>query len=93
MGRGLKALEDAVGQKRFQGTSEGFVLTHEGAAVLSHGEHIEEEALAFERELRGQDQQLDRTLRLLCSDWFGVHVLARSLPNLPPCSRMSWSSY
>jgi DNA-binding transcriptional LysR family regulator len=70
MGRRLKALADAVGQKRFQGTSEGFVLTDEGAAVLSHAEHIEEEALAFERELRGL------TLRLSCSDWFGVHVLA-----------------
>jgi DNA-binding transcriptional LysR family regulator len=76
MGRRLKALADAVGQKHFQGTSEGFVLTDEGAAVLSHAEHIEEEALAFERELRGQDQQLDGTLRLSCSDWFGVHVLA-----------------
>lgn len=76
MGRRLKALEDAVGQKLFQRTREGFVLTDEGAAVLSHAEHIEEEALAFERHLRGQDQRLDGTLRLSCSDWFGLHVLS-----------------
>jgi DNA-binding transcriptional LysR family regulator len=76
MGRRLKALEDAVGQKLFQRTREGFVLTDEGAAVLSHAEHIEEEALAFERRLRGHDQGLDGTLRLSCSDWFGLHVLA-----------------
>jgi DNA-binding transcriptional LysR family regulator len=52
------------------------VLTDEGAAVLWHGQHIEEEALAFERRLRGQDQRLDGTLRLSCSDWFCVHMLA-----------------
>jgi len=75
MGRRLKALEDAVGQKLFQRTREGFVLTDEGAAVLSHAEQIEEEALAFERRLRGHDQGLDGTLRLSCSDWFGLHVL------------------
>lgn len=76
MGRRLKALEDAVGQKLFQRTREGFVLTDEGAAVLSHAEHIEEEALAFERRLRGHDQRLDGTLRLSCSDWFGLHILS-----------------
>ncbi len=76
MGRRLQALENAVGQKLFQRTSEGFVLTDEGAAVLSHAEHIEEEALAFQRRLRGHDQRLDGTLRLSCSDWFGVHMLA-----------------
>lgn len=75
MGRRLKALEDAVGQKLFQRTRDGFVLTDEGAAVLSHAEQIEEEALAFERRLRGDDQGLDGTLRLSCSDWFGLHVL------------------
>jgi DNA-binding transcriptional LysR family regulator len=52
------------------------VLTDEGAAVLWHAQHIEEEALAFERRLRGQDQGLDGTLRLSCSDWFCVHMLA-----------------
>jgi DNA-binding transcriptional LysR family regulator len=76
MGRRLKALEDAIGHKLFQRTREGFVLTDEGAAVLSHAEQIEEEALAFERRLRGHDQGLDGTLRLSCSDWFGLHVLA-----------------
>jgi DNA-binding transcriptional LysR family regulator len=75
MGRRLKALEDAVGQKLFQRTRDGFVLTDEGTAVLSHAEQIEEEALAFERRLRGHDQGLDGTLRLSCSDWFGLHVL------------------
>jgi DNA-binding transcriptional LysR family regulator len=76
MGRRLKALEQAVGQKLFQRTSDGFVLTEEGAAVLSHAEQIEQEAQAFERRLRGHDQGLDGSLRLSCSDWFGLHLLA-----------------
>ena len=76
MGRRLRALEAAVGQTLFQRTGEGFVLTDEGAAVLDHAERIEEEALAFERRLAGQDRQLEGLLRLSSSDWFGTHLLA-----------------
>jgi DNA-binding transcriptional LysR family regulator len=75
MGRRLRALEASVGQQLFQRTSEGFVLTDEGAAVLSHAERMEEEALAFQRQLAGQQQQLDGVLRITSSDWFGETVL------------------
>ena len=76
MGRRLRALEAAVGQTLFQRTSEGFVLTEDGEAVLGHAERIEDEALAFQRRLAGHDQGLQGLLRLSSSDWFGVHVLA-----------------
>lgn len=76
MGRRLKALEEAIGRKLFQRTRDGFVLTDEGTLVLSHAERIEEEALALTRELTGSDGQLDGQLRVSCSDWFGIHVLA-----------------
>lgn len=76
MGRRLAALEAAVNQTLFQRTSEGFVLTHEGTAVLAHAERIEEEALAFERRLAGAQAQLDGVLRLSSSDWFGRLMLA-----------------
>jgi DNA-binding transcriptional LysR family regulator len=76
MGRRLRSLESAVGHSLFQRTAEGFVLTDEGAAVLSHAERMEEEALAFQRQLAGQDRQLEGMLRLSSSDWFGVHILA-----------------
>ncbi len=46
MGRRLRALEQDVGQTLFQRTSDGFVLTDEGAAVLAHAERMEEEARA-----------------------------------------------
>ena len=75
MGRRLRALEQAVGQALFQRGSEGFVLTDEGAAVLAHAERMEEEALAFARQLAGQEQQLEGLIRVSSSDWFGVHFL------------------
>jgi DNA-binding transcriptional LysR family regulator len=76
MGRRLRALENAVGHALFQRTADGFVLTHEGNAVLEHAERMEEEALAFQRRLTGSDTQLEGMLRLSCSDWFGTYMLA-----------------
>lgn len=76
MGRRLRALETALGHALFQRGSEGFVLTDEGAALLAHAERMEEEALAFERELAGQGEALDGQVRVSSSDWFGVHMLA-----------------
>ena len=76
MGRRLRALEAALGQTLFQRTRDGFVLTEEGALVCQHAERMEQEVLAFQRELAGQQQELDGLLRITSSDWFGVHVLA-----------------
>lgn len=75
MGRRLRALEQSVGQVLFQRTADGFVLTDEGSAVLSHAERIEEEALAFQRQLAGQDKHLGGMVRITSSDWFGAHML------------------
>lgn len=75
MGRRLRAFEERIGQALFQRGSEGFVPTDAGAAVLAHAERMEEEALAFERQLAGQEQQLEGLLRVSSSDWFGSHVL------------------
>jgi DNA-binding transcriptional LysR family regulator len=75
MGRRLQALEHALGHQLFQRTKDGFVLTDEGAAVLNHAERMEEEALAFQRRLTGQEQQLDGMLRITSSDWFAEYML------------------
>ena len=75
MGRRLRVLEEAVGHKLLQRTKHGFVLTDEGATLLGHAERMEEEALAIERRLAGQTQQLEGLLRITSSDWFGAHVL------------------
>src|ERR1700752_300127 len=63
MGRRLRALESAVGHELFQRTTEGFVLTAEGAAVLNHAERMDEEALGFARALAGKEQQLSGLIR------------------------------
>jgi DNA-binding transcriptional LysR family regulator len=76
MGRRLRALEAAIGQTLFQRTRDGFVLTEEGSLVCQHAERMEQEVLSFQRELAGQQQELDGLLRITSSDWFGAQVLA-----------------
>lgn len=76
MGRRLRALEQALGQTLFQRTADGFVLTDEGTAVLARAERIEEEAIALQRQTTGTETQLDGTLRLSSSDWFGTLMLS-----------------
>ena len=74
MGRRLRVLEDALGHTLFQRTKDGFVLTDEGSTLLGHAERMEAEALAIERRLAGQTQQLEGLLRITSSDWFGAHI-------------------
>lgn len=76
MGRRLKALEKHLALSLFLRGSQGFVLTEEGSMVLAHAERMEEEALAFERRVAGQETQLEGLIRTSSSEWFGVHVLA-----------------
>jgi len=75
MGRRLQALEQALGHRLLQRTKDGFVLTNEGVAVLGHAQRVEEEVLAFQRQLAGKEQQLDGMLRITSSDWFAEYVL------------------
>ena len=75
MGRRLRALEAATGHTLFQRTASGLVLTDDGVAVLGHAERMEEEALAFQRQLTGNEAQLEGMLRLSSSDWFGTFML------------------
>lgn len=82
MGRRIRALEGALGQTLFQRTSEGFVLTDEGAAVLAHAERMESEALGIARAVGGQAGELEGSLRVSSSDWFGAHVLTRAVASM-----------
>lgn len=83
MGRRLAALEASLGQALFQRTSDGFVLTDEGTAVLAHAERMEADALALSRQLEGADAQLEGMLRVSTSDWFGLHAMA------PVCAELT----
>jgi DNA-binding transcriptional LysR family regulator len=75
MGRRLRVLEGDLAHALFQRSADGFTLTDEGSALLAHAERMEEEALSVERELAGQDQQLEGPLRVSSSDWFGIYML------------------
>ena len=79
MGRRLRALEDALGHRLFQRTTDGFILTDEGTVALSHAERVEDEIDGLQRQLSRQAGQLEGTLRVSCSDWFGLHVLSPML--------------
>ena len=55
------------------------VVTAEAASVLANAERVEKEVLAFERRLAGREAQLEGTLRLSATDWFGTLLLAPAL--------------
>ena len=76
MGRRLRTLEAALGNKLFQRTNSGFALTDEGAALLPLADRMEEDALAIERQMSGHAHHLEGVLRVTSIDWFGVHVLS-----------------
>lgn len=78
-GRRLRSLELAVGAPLFQRTANGFRLTDEGEAMLTHAEHMEGDAIALERKLLGGARGLEGLLRLSSSDWFASRVLAAPL--------------
>ncbi|KJV35710.1 LysR family transcriptional regulator [Luteibacter yeojuensis] len=82
MGRRIRVLEQTLGLTLFQRTSEGFVLTNEGAAVLAHAERMEAEALGIARAASGQGGTLEGVLRVSSSDWFGTYVLTRAIASL-----------
>ena len=76
VGRRLQALERSVGHRLLQRTSEGLLLTEEGLLVLQYAERIEGELFALSRSLKGQEGELTGQVKVSCSDWFGVYVLA-----------------
>lgn len=72
IGRRLQALEQALGQKLFQRTPDGLVLTEEGESVLALAEQMEESALAVSRRLAGSPREVSGHLRIASSDWFAA---------------------
>lgn len=75
MGRRLKSLEDKVGQRLFQRTAAGFVMTDEGATMLGFAERMEAQVFGLQRQLDGHDQQLEGMVRISASDWYGSLIL------------------
>jgi DNA-binding transcriptional LysR family regulator len=74
-----------------QRTADGLVLTEEGHGIIALAEQMEEGALAMERRLAGQEQNLKGSLRISSADWFRGLCSASHpgglLEGLPPCRR------
>ena len=76
MSRRLDALEERAGVRLLQKTPSGYVLTNAGEAALAHVERMEQEALAVELTVAGQDERLDGVVRLTTVGSLAVSVLS-----------------
>src|ERR1700722_5149135 len=76
MGRRLEAIEQRVGARLLQRTSNGFQPTEAGAAILVNAERMESEALAIERAISGKDERLEGTIRITVVEVLAAEVLA-----------------
>jgi DNA-binding transcriptional LysR family regulator len=81
--RRLRALEQAIGHTLFQRTADGLVLTDEGQGIVALAEQKEERALAMERRLAGQEQNLKGSLRISSADWVGAYVGRVAVVSMP----------
>jgi DNA-binding transcriptional LysR family regulator len=82
VGRQLAQLEKTLQTRLFDRTPEGYVPTPTGDTVLAHARQIEEQALALEREVSGQDVRVSGTVRLTALDACITDFILPALPAL-----------
>jgi DNA-binding transcriptional LysR family regulator len=82
VGRRLAALETALDTRLFDRTSDGYVATAAGEALMAHAERIEDEALAVERRLAGRQGQIAGQVRVTAPQTFGFSFLIPLLAQL-----------
>lgn len=76
VGRRLGNLESQLGARLFDRTSRGFVLTAAGRRLLPRAEGIEREAIALDRDLAGEDQKLEGTVRVTATEMISTRFIA-----------------
>lgn len=77
--RRLEALEKQLEVRLFERLRSGYRLTPGGEALAEAAEHMEVEALAVERRIKGTDVRLEGHLRLSTSEAAAMHLLPRWL--------------
>ncbi|WP_133175334.1 LysR family transcriptional regulator [Sphingomonas oleivorans] len=82
MGRRLDHLHGRAGAKLLERTPTGFRLTPAGERILDHVARMEQEALALERAIAGEDMRLEGLVRVTTVETFGAHVLTPALAAL-----------
>ncbi|HET6283514.1 MAG TPA: LysR family transcriptional regulator [Polyangia bacterium] len=65
--RGLAALKDAVGSRLFLRGPDGFTLTAAGAKVVPIAESIEGSMDSLARQITGEEERVEGTVRLTTS--------------------------
>lgn len=80
--RRLATLQDGMGVRLLQRTSDGYVLTLAGESIRLHVERIEVEASMAERAVAGQDVRLEGLVRVASSQLLTSHLLAPSFAAL-----------
>ena len=91
--RRLASLQDGMGVRLLQRTTDGYVLTLAGESIRAHVERVEAEALLVERAVAGRDERLEGQVRMLTSHllapcFAALHahhrgILVEALPDLP----------
>jgi DNA-binding transcriptional LysR family regulator len=80
--RRIHAFEASIGVRLFDRLPQGYVLTAAGEIVRVHAERIEEEALALDRLLSGQDHRLGGEVTITTSEALASRLLTPILGGL-----------
>jgi DNA-binding transcriptional LysR family regulator len=81
VGRHISRLESQLGVRLFDRVAKEFRLTAAGASVLDTVKRMEQEGLAAERRLLGQDTRVSGSVRLSLTEGLAVHWLIPLLPD------------
>ena len=76
VGRRLASLERSIGVRLFQRTTDGFVLTLAGGAILAHAMRVESEALSLQRTVQRQATHVAGVVKVMGSQLVTTHLLA-----------------
>jgi DNA-binding transcriptional LysR family regulator len=82
VGRRLEGMHQRAGVTLLQKTPTGFVLTSAGSRILANIERMENEALAAELAITGEDSRLSGVVRITTVDLFASRFIAPSLIEL-----------
>jgi DNA-binding transcriptional LysR family regulator len=80
--RRLRAFEDVVGQRLFDRTPEGLLLTETGQRLLGAAEQAEAAALEAARVCMGTEVELDGEVRIAISEGLSFYLVAPAVPRL-----------
>lgn len=82
VGRRIGMLESAIGERLFDRTNDGWLLTESGQRLLGPAEAVSAALATVDETLGQHDSKLSGTVRVLCPEGFGAFLLAPALLSL-----------